>query len=186
MAQLYTHSPRPTGGPITFSLDGDRLTVDSGRKVQEVRLGAVDLVRMTYEPRSFARNAFQTRVRLSDGKTFTFSSLSWKSLIEAERKDAEYRAFSQALFGAIARANPKARFLAGRPRIVWILVAALAFASLFAMAFFVWRAFMANATGAALMGFVFLALGVWQLEPMVRLNRPKVFTPDAPPRELLP
>ena len=74
MAQLYTHSPRPTGGPISFSLDGDRLTVDSGRKVQEVRLGAVDLVRMTYEPRSFAQKAFRTRVRLSDGKSFTFSS----------------------------------------------------------------------------------------------------------------
>ena len=33
--------PPPVGGPISFTLKGDRLTVDSGRKVHEVQLGAV-------------------------------------------------------------------------------------------------------------------------------------------------
>ena len=34
MAQTYTHSPKPFGGPISFILKGgDKLTVDSGRKV---------------------------------------------------------------------------------------------------------------------------------------------------------
>lgn len=186
MPQTYTHTPRPTGGPVTFTLNGDRLTVDSGRKVQEVRLGAVEQVRLTYEPRSFGRNAFRVRLRLVDGKSVGFSSLSWKGFVEAERLDADYRAFAAALLREVARANPKARFAAGRPPVVWGLVAALAFASLFAMAFFVWRAFSAGATGAALMGGLFLALGVWQLEPMVRLNRPRPFSADAPPRELLP
>ena len=83
MALTYTHAPRPTAGPVTFTLAGDRLTVDSGRTVQEVRLGAVDLVRLTYEPRSFARTAFRTRLRLEDGRSFAFSSLSWRSMIDA-------------------------------------------------------------------------------------------------------
>ena len=34
--------PQPFGGPITFTLEGDKLTVDSGRKVHEVQLGAVE------------------------------------------------------------------------------------------------------------------------------------------------
>ena len=42
MTQTYTHSPKPFGGPISFTLKGDRLTVDSGRKVHEVQLGAVE------------------------------------------------------------------------------------------------------------------------------------------------
>ena len=55
MPITYEHSPRPVGGPIQFSLEGETLTVDSGRKVSEVRLGAVDLVRMTFEPGGLPR-----------------------------------------------------------------------------------------------------------------------------------
>ena len=137
---MSAHAPRPLGGPITFTLDGDKLTVDSGRKVQEVRLGAVELVRMTYEPRGVARKAFQTRIRMSDGKAFSFSSLSWRSMIEAENLDRDYRAFTRTLFDAIRRANPKARFVGGRPKLLWIATAILGAAALLAMALFIWRA----------------------------------------------
>ena len=34
---------------------------------------------------------------MKDGKTFTFASLTWKSLVEAREQGPEYRAFSQAL-----------------------------------------------------------------------------------------
>ena len=186
MSLTYTHSPRPVGGPITFRLDGDRLTVDSGRKVHEVRLGAVEQVRLTYEPRSFAQKAFQTRVRMKDGRRFTFSSLDWRSLIEARRLDDEYRAFARALLATVAAANPEARFVAGRPRWVWTAAAILGAISLLAIALFLWRAATAGHTGAAVMGALFLGAGIWQLEPMIRLNRPRSFRADAPPRELLP
>ena len=186
MALTYTHAPRPTAGPVTFTLAGDRLTVDSGRTVQEVRLGAVDLVRLTYEPRSLARAAFRTRLRLGDGRSFAFSSLSWRSMIDAEERAVEYRAFTRALLDAVAQANPQARFLAGRPQAIWAAFAALSAAALFGIALFVWRAVAAGATGAALLGGLVLALGIWQLEPVVRLNRPRRFRPDAPPAGLLP
>ncbi|HEY8383165.1 MAG TPA: hypothetical protein VIL09_13535 [Microvirga sp.] len=186
MSQTYTHAPRPVSGPISFILDGDRLTVDSGRKVQEVRLGAVEQVRITYEPRSFAQKAFQTRLRLKDGKSVTFSSLSWRSFIEAERLDRDYRAFSRALLHAVAEANPEARFLAGRPPAIWVATLVLGGAGLLAMALFLWRAVEAGYTSAALMGAFFLAAGIWQLEPMIRLNKPRTFTADDPPRDLLP
>jgi hypothetical protein len=186
MTTSYSHAPRPVGGPVTFKLEGDRLIVDSGRKVHEVALGAVDQVRMTYEPRSFVQRAFQTRVRMRDGKTFSFSSINWKSLIEAERLDKDYRAFVRTLFDAIARANPEARFVAGRPRWIWVGTAILAAASLIAMALFTWRAMQAGATAAALMGLVLALIGIWQLEPMVRLNKPRSFTPDEPPQDLMP
>jgi hypothetical protein len=186
MSYVYTHAPRPLGGPITFTLDGDKLTVDSGRKVQEVRLGAVELVRMTYEPRGVARKAFQTRIRMSDGKAFSFSSLSWRSMIEAENLDRDYRAFTRTLFDAIRRANPEARFVGGRPKLLWIATAIVGAGALLAMALFIWRALQTGATSAALMGALFLAAAAWQLEPMIRLNRPREFSPDTPPRELLP
>jgi hypothetical protein len=173
-------------GPVSFALDGDRLTVDTGRKLQEVRLGAVEQVRMTYQARSFAQNAFQTRLRLKDGKSVTFSSMNWKSLTAAERLDKEYRIFTRALFDAIAHANPKARFVAGQPRPVWILTVIFAVIALAAITLFTWRALQAGATAAALMGGAFALLGIWQIEPMIRLNRPRLFAPEEPPPDLIP
>jgi len=186
MAQTYTHSPRPVGGPISFALKGDRLTVDSGRKVQEVRLGAVETVRMTYEPGRLGQKAFRTKVTLKDGKSFAFTSLNWKSLVEAQELRDEYAAFSQALCAAIARANPEARFVAGKPQWLWIGTAVLAAASLLAMAVLIWRAFQMGSTGVALLGALFALVGIWQIEPMVRLNKPRPFKPEAPPAELMP
>ncbi|MBF9233464.1 hypothetical protein [Microvirga alba] len=186
MKQTYQHSPRPVGGPISFALKGDRLTVDSGRKVQEVRLGAVETVRMTYEPGRLAQSAFRTRVTMKDGKTFTFTSLNWKNLVQAEQMTDEYRAFTQQLLSAIARANPDARFMAGKPWGIWFFTSLLAAGSLLAMAYLIWRAFQMGATNVALLGGLFATVGIWQIEPMVRLNKPRPFRPDAPPVELLP
>jgi len=186
MTQTYQHNPRPVGGPISFTLNGDRLTVDSGRKVHDVQLGAVESVRMVYEPGRLGRKAFLTKVRMRDGKTFSFSSVSWRSMIEAEQLTGPYRAFTQALFEAIARANPDVRFLAGKPYWLWLSTAVLAVASLLAMAALIWRALQMGSTSVALLGAFFALVGVWQIEPMVRLNRPRSFRPEAPPSELLP
>ena len=181
---LQPRSPS-VGGPVTFALDGDRLTVDSGRKVEDVRLAAVEQVRMTYESRGFSQRAFQTKVRLKDGKSFRFSSRHWKSLVEAERLDGPYRAFTRALLEAIAASNPQARFLAGRPggsggatSLGGAALAGIACSSSAPSGAAIQR--------RALIGRRSFALGIWQLEPMIRLNKPRRFAPDAPPAELLP
>jgi hypothetical protein len=186
MTQTYTHNPRPVGGPVSFALNGDRLTVDTGRKVQEVRLGAVESVRLTYEPGRVGQKAFRTKVVLKDGKSFTFTSLNWRSLIEAQELTGEYRAFTQALCAAIAAANPGARFMAGKPRWLWLAVVFVAAASLLGMAYLVWQALRMGSTGVALLGVLLALVGVWQIEPMVRLNKPRLFRPEAVPGELMP
>jgi hypothetical protein len=186
MTQTYTHSPRPFGGPISFILKDDKLTVDSGRKVHEVQLGAVSTVRMTYEPGRLAQKAFRTKVVMKDGKSFTFNSLNWKSLVEAQELTTEYRAFTQNLCDAIARANPGASFVAGKPLWLWLPSSGLAIASLLAMAYLIWQAFQMGATSVALLGALFVVVGVWQIEPMVRLNKPRPFPANALPNELMP
>ncbi|QRM31048.1 hypothetical protein [Microvirga sp. VF16] len=186
MTQTYTHSPKPFGGPISFTLKGEKLTVDSGRKVHEVQLGAVSTVRMTFEPGRLAQKSFRTKVIMKDGKSFTFNSLDWKSLVEAQELTQEYRAFTQALCDAIARANPQAKFVAGKPLGLWIPTSGLAIASLLAMAYLIWQAFQMGATGVALMGALFAIVGVWQIEPMIRLNKPRPFRAGELPAELLP
>ena len=186
MTHRYSHAPRPTAAPISFKLETQTLTVDSGRKVDVVQLGAVEQIRLTYEPRSFTQRAYQTQVRMRDGKTFKFSSLHWRSLVEAERLDREYSAFVRALLRAVAGASPGVRFVAGRPAWAWGVTAALAGGSLLGIAYFVWRALAAGAHSAALIGALLGLTGIWQLEPMVRLNKPRAFPADSPPDDLLP
>ena len=186
MAQTYTHSPKPFGGPISFTLKGSTLTVDSGRKVHEVQLGAVDSVRMTYEPGRLAQRAFRTKVVMQDGKSFTFSSLDWKSLVEAQEMTREYRTFIHSLCKAIVQANPNARFIAGKPLGLWLPSSVLAVASLLAMGYLIWQALQMGATGVALLGALLAAVGFWQIEPMIRLNKPRPFRSEAPPEEMLP
>ena len=92
----------------------------------------------------------------------------------------------EALFDAIIRANPEARFEAGKSWPVWALTSAVGLASLVAMAILIWRAFQTGATNVAILGVLFAAVGIWQIEPMIRLNKPRPFDPKAPPPELLP
>lgn len=186
MTQTYTHSPRPIGGPISFAIKGDRLIVDAGRKVHEVRLGAVETVRMTYEPGRIGQRAFRTKVTMRDGKAFTFTSLNWRSLIEAQEMTTEYRAFAESLCQAIARANPQARFVAGKPWWLWVSTTAVAVLSFVLMAVLIWQAVRMGSTGVALIGALLAVVGIWQIEPMVRLNKPRLFTSGALPADLMP
>lgn len=186
MAHRYSHAPRPTAAPITFKLEGNSLTVDSGRKVDIVQLGAVEQVRLTYEARSFTRPAFQTKVRMKDGKTFKFSSLHWQSLVQADDQGPEYSAFVGSLLRAVAGANPQARFYGGRPPWVWWFTLVMTAGLLVAVAAVGWQAYRVGAVPAALLALGIGLVGVWQLEPMIRLNRPRPVSADGPPGELLP
>lgn len=182
----YAQNARPVGFPATFTIKGRRLIVDQTRKVSEVDLGQVEQVRLTYEPRSFARRAYRTTLRVTNGKTVSYTSISWKSMIEARSQDEEYSRFTRELLTAVASASPRASFIAGKPFVIWVLLTVLAFTTLVVLALFTWRAFSNGATGAALFGLAIGGLGLWQLEPMVRLNKPRDFRPETPPRDLLP
>jgi hypothetical protein len=183
---VYQHNPRPVGGPVSFELRNESLIVDNGRAVREVRLDQVEQLRLTYDARSLGQRAFRATIRLRDGRALRVSSLSWKSFVEAERRDEPYRRLITVLSERIGRLNPRARFVAGQPRPAWIAVLALSGGSMAAIAVFIWRALEAGAQGAALMGALLGAAGLWQLVPMVRLNRPRTFPASSPPADLLP
>jgi hypothetical protein len=182
----YAQNARPVGFPLSLRLSGDMLLVDTGRKTEEVRLDSVDMVRLVYEPGNVARHCYRATLRLKGGRTLSFSSLTWRSMVEARPQDAAYGAFLRALITRIGRANPQARFLAGRPWPLWAAVAAVAAATVVAIAWFTVSAVRAGAPGTAGLGILVAALGLWQLVPMVRLNRPRPFVPEAPPPELVP
>jgi hypothetical protein len=119
----WRQRPKPIGFEIAYRLDGETLEIDTTRKVDHVRLGSVEQVRFVYAPSNVTSKGFKTQLRLSDGKVITFGNLSWRSLTDIDRDDAGYHAFVTALSRTIARANPKARFLAGKPFALWLALA---------------------------------------------------------------
>jgi hypothetical protein len=182
----YSQMSRPVGFEITFTLEGDNLVVDSLRKIDKIALKAVEEVRLSFESKSFVPRVFRLTLRLSDGKSVSLSSLTWRSMIEPRAQPESYRIFARALIEAVAHANPRARFVTGKSALVWGLTAGVTGALMLMVALFTWRSLQFQAWGTLLFGIAVFALGLWQLEPFVRLNRPGRFTPDAVPENLLP
>lgn len=182
----WRQRPKPVGFEIAYRLDGEVLEIDSTRKVDRVRLEAVERVRFLYAPSNLSTKGFRTQLRLSDGRSISFGNLSWRSFTDLDRDDAGYHRFVAALAAAILRANPRVRFVAGKPFPVWVALAAVGVASLAMLLYFTLRAFQQGATNAGLLGLLLIAASAWQVWPMVRLNRPRELAAGEVPDELVP
>ncbi|SFD15768.1 hypothetical protein SAMN05428997_11967 [Bosea sp. CRIB-10] len=183
---FWRQRPRPIGFEIAYRLKGDVLEIDSTRKVDQVRLSAVEQVRFIYAPSNVSAKGFRTQLRLSDGKSITFGNLSWRSLTDMERDDARYHAFVAALSAAITRANPRARFLAGKPYLLWLALTLAGGGAMVMLTFFSLRALQQGAPTAAGLGLVLAAASFWQVWPMIRLNRPRDLAAGEVPDDLVP
>jgi hypothetical protein len=182
----WRQRPRPVGFEIAYKLDGDALEIDTTRKVERVRLSAIEQVRFIHAPSNVSTKGFKTQLRLSDGKVITFGNLSWRSLTDLDRDDARYHAFVTALCAAIVRASPEARFVAGKPFSLWLAMALVGGLSVAMLVFFTGRAFLQGATSAGFLGLALAAASVWQVGPMVKLNRPRELAQGEVPDDLVP
>jgi hypothetical protein len=185
-APSWRQRPKPVGFEIAYKLDGDFLEIDRTRAVDRLRLSAVEQVRYVFAPGNISSKGYKTQLRLSDGRTVTFGNLSWRSLTDLDRDDARYHRFVSALAAAITRANPKARFVSGRPGPIWLGVAAVGALSLAMIAYFALHAFQQGQTSAALLALLLLAASYWQVWPLISLNRPRELATGEVPDDLVP
>jgi hypothetical protein len=182
----FRQKPRPVGFEIAYRLDGDTLIIDQTRKIERVALGAVEQVRFFFQPNSISNKGYKTELRLKDGRTVTFGNLSWRSFVDLDRQEESYRRFTARVAEAVAKANPECRFIAGRSWIVWVIFAAVGFGAMVGMSTFAWLSWRSGQNSTALFALLLLGLAIWQIEPMVRLNRPRKLAPGQVPEALLP
>jgi hypothetical protein len=182
----FRQKPRPVGFEIAYRLEGDTLVIDQTRKIERVALGAVERMRFFFQPNSISTKGFRTELRLKDGRTITFGNLSWRSFVDLDRQEDSYRNFTRRLAAAVARANPDCRFVSGRSWIIWLVFALIGFGATVGMSLFAFTAWRRGETNAALFAVLMLGLAIWQVEPMVRLNRPRKLTLGEVPPELMP
>ena len=155
------------------------------RRVDEINLAAVARIGLTYEAGKLSSGFYKTALRLKDGRAVSLTSISWSGLAQSNNQVGAYRDFVAALIEAVSRASPQARLEAGKPRFVWAAMAATTGALALAALYIAARAFMAGAIGAALVPLALGAVMIWQMGPVVRRNRPRPFTADALPDDLL-
>ena len=55
-----------------------------------------------------------------------------------------------------------------------------------ALAYFAWQVWLVGETAIAIAAAAIGLIGIWQLEPLVRHNKPRPFAPDDPPETLVP
>lgn len=182
----YAHKPKPIGYEVSFRLGELTLAVDSMRKVDTIWLGAISSIRLMYAPTNFARRGYKTTIRVTDGRSVSFSNISWQGLSSVAQQDDEYSQFVSSLVASVSAANPDVKLIAGRRQIPWLLLVVFTATALIGMGAFAWRAVTLGQTNAAILAGLILAAAIWQMEPFVRLNRPRTFRPDDLPKDLLP
>ncbi|HEY8564048.1 MAG TPA: hypothetical protein VIL65_01005 [Beijerinckiaceae bacterium] len=182
---VYSQKRHPAALPTVLRLAEERLAVDGLRGTREIPLRSVRSARLTYEERGLGARGCKTTLTLEDGKRLSFTSTTWRGLVEVRPQPAEYNAFVAGLLPAIARANPRAVFLAGKPAWLWGLTVAAGAVVVAAAIVAGWWGYRDGSREVALLGAATLVVAAWQMEPMVRRNRPRRFAPDSPPADLL-
>ena len=182
----YAYRPSLLGAAAEFRLTGDVLDWTLGRRAGRIQLRDVRQVRMSFKPGSMQRYRFVTELWAEGAPRLEIVSSSWKSMVEQERLDAPYVAFVTELHRRIAHAGAPARFLQGKPAVLYWPGLALFVVVGLLLAALVPRALQAHTLGGAVFILAFLALFLWQGGNFFRRNRPGSYRPDALPPELLP
>lgn len=185
-AFVYEQSPRPAGFPVAFRLRGKALEVERMGRVDRVGLEIVREVRLSYAPRSFAPGQLQVKLTLDGGRSLAITSVTFRSMFDARRQDAAYGRFLRELLRRTAKASPRARFQVGRSWPIWVVTAIVSAMIVGALVIFGWQVWLVGDRLIAAAAGLMALIGIWQLEPMVRLNKPRRFDPADPPPSLVP
>ena len=182
----YAYKSSLVGAPLEFQLAPDALEWRKGGIADRTPYGSVRRIRLSFRPMTMQNYRFVTEVWPESGPKLQIASTSWKSLVEHQRLDAEYRAFVSELSRRVGAAGGNTAFDTGLPAFLyWPGVLVFTGAS-FALAALAVRALQEQAWGGAAFIAAFFALFLYQAGNFFRRNRPGTYSPDAVPPLLLP
>jgi hypothetical protein len=185
-AITYQHRAKPYAPEAEFVLKDDHVAITQGARKGNFPYRDIDLIRLTYRPRNTTNEGYVAKIYRRDRKTASLTNLSWKSLVDMERQDASYAAFVRALIGRITAANPAVALQAGMPRWLHLITGAFGAAAVLTMIVVTAQAIRNASWPIALMtGALALYFGWWSWRYLTR-NRPRRFTPDALPADVMP
>jgi hypothetical protein len=148
--------------------------------------GDIAAIRLSYRPVSMQSRRFRADIDNAGGGRIALFSTTWQTAALMAPQDQDYRAFVTLLHWRMQQAGSRATLVGGlRPRVYLAALALLAVVTS-AMAGLLIRAIATGELAGILFLIGFAALFGWQVGGFVRRNRPRTYSFDDLPGELLP
>jgi hypothetical protein len=182
----YIFKPSLVGGARQFDLTDEGLTWQASGQSGVWPLDKIAAIRLSYRPISMQSKRFRADIEDSRGERVTLFSTTWHTIALMARQDDGYRAFIIELHRRLKARGSKVFLIAGiNPKIYMAGLAMMALVGI-AMAGLLIRALWTGEFGGALFLLGFAGLFAWQIGGFMKRNRPRAYTLDALPMDVLP
>lgn len=183
---FYSYRARPMGGASEFQLSQQTLDWSMGTQSGQIAYTMIRHIRLGYKPTTMAGARYMAEIWATNAPKLLLYSTSVESLINTKDQGAEYSAFLRELHARMAEAGARTIYQSGFAAWRWWAAVVVAILTMIAVLYVAVRGFVIGeylvAGGIALLGLWFL----WQVWNIVLRNRPRIYTPDNIPREVLP
>ena len=182
----YVYKASLTGSAHRFGLTDEGLSWRVGGRSGLWPYGDIAAVRLSYRPISMQPRRFRADIDHVSGARIRMLSATWQTVTLMKPQDNDYRTFLIELHRRLKQAGSRSALVGGlRPSLYHAAIAVLAIVVV-SMSGLLIRAVTTGQWAGALFLVGFAALFWWQIGGFVRRNRPRQYTFDALPEELLP
>ena len=182
----YAYRASLIGSAHRFTLEDDGISWQAGRRSGTWRYADIAAVRMSYRPMSMQSRRFRTEIEHRGGGRVIVMSTTWQTLALMAPQDKDYRAFILELHRRLAGHGAGVSLVAGlNPALYFVGTGVLALLSV-SMAGLLLRALVTGEWAGALFLVGLSALFGWQIGGFMHRNRPRAYTFDTLPQDLLP
>lgn len=182
----YAYKASLIGVAQQFELTEDGLSWRIGDKQSVWPYDAIATIGLSYRPVSMQSRRFRADIVNRSGERLAIISTTWQTIALMTPQNESYRLFITELHRRLAQHDSKAILIGGARPLVYSLGSVLMLLVLLAMVGLLVRAISAGATAGALFLLACGALFGWQIGGFMRRNRPRTYTLDALPKDLLP
>jgi len=164
---------------------------DAGLNVQATKvalwpLDTIAAIRLSYRPASMQAWRFRADIATQSGQGIAVYSTTWHSISQMARQDDGYRAFIVELHRRLAQIDSRARLIAGINPVLYMAgLVMMALIGISIVGLFVRALITAEFAGALFLA-GFGGWFIWQIGGFMRRNRPRSYTFDALPQDVLP
>jgi hypothetical protein len=182
----YAYKASLIGAAHRFALTDQGLSWQVGGKSGVWAYADIAAIRLSYRPMSMQSHRFRADIERADGQRIVIFSTSRQTIALMAPQDHDYRAFITQLHERMARAAGNAALIAGiGPKTYAAGIVLLVLVGISILGLLV-RAISTGEWAGALFLVGFAVLFGWQIGGFVRRNRPRSYTFDTLPPELLP
>ena len=182
----YAYKASLIGAAHQFELTDQGLSWQIGGKSGLWPYAEISAIRLSYRPVSAQSHRFRADIERADGQRMAILSTSRQTIALMAPQNHDYRTFITQLHERMAKAGSSAALIGGiGPKTYAAGIALLVLVGI-SMAGLLVRAISTGEWAGALFLVGFAALFGWQIGGFVRRNRPRSYTFDTLPPELLP